>query len=155
MVNLNILQVKGRSDLFLYLEIIKKALIIVVMLISTRFGITAILIGQICTSVLAYLPNSYFSAKLIGYTVKEQLRDISPSLFAALLGGAAALLTGELVAFTQSPPITLLVQIPTACIVYFLTSQMMKIAIQETIIGLAREKFSIFISRQHRLRHDK
>src|SRR5690606_14545823 len=66
-INLNILKVKGRSDLFLYLEIIKKAVAVVVILISYRWGVYGLLIGQIVTSVLAYLPNSYYSSKLIGY----------------------------------------------------------------------------------------
>lgn len=74
-INLNILKVKGRSDLFLYLEIIKKAVAVVVILISYRWGVYGLLIGQIVTSVLAYLPNSYFSNKLIGYGVSKQLRD--------------------------------------------------------------------------------
>ncbi|WP_411369063.1 lipopolysaccharide biosynthesis protein [Pseudidiomarina salilacus] len=74
-INLNILKVKGRSDLFLYLEIIKKAVAVVVILISYRWGVYGLLIGQIVTSILAYLPNSYYSNKLIGYGVTKQIKD--------------------------------------------------------------------------------
>nr|WP_246293957.1 lipopolysaccharide biosynthesis protein [Desulfobacter latus] len=79
-INLNILQVKGRSDLFLYLEIIKKTLTVIILYISYRYGVTGILIGQIIGSVLAYIPNSYFSAKLINYSALEQIADVLPSL---------------------------------------------------------------------------
>jgi len=79
-INLNILNVKGRSDLFLYLEVFKKAVIILIFWISFQYGVIGILIGQIIGSVLLYIPNSYFSYRLIGYSVKEQLADFMPGL---------------------------------------------------------------------------
>lgn len=87
-INLNILKVKGRSDLFLYLEIVKIAITIVILSLSVRFGITGILVGQIVGSVIAYIPNSYYSKKLVGYSVTEQLRDFYPAL---VLSGLIAL----------------------------------------------------------------
>jgi O-antigen/teichoic acid export membrane protein len=86
-INLNILKVKGRSDLFLYLEIIKKTIIGVTLLISLPYGIIGILIGGIVSSVLGYIPNSYFSNKLIDYSVPEQLRDVIPTLLVATAMG--------------------------------------------------------------------
>ncbi len=86
-INLNILKVKGRSDLFLYLEIVKKLMIVIIILISVRFGIFGILIGQIVSSVLDYIPNSYFSIKLIDYSVAEQLHDFIPTLLLAVSMG--------------------------------------------------------------------
>jgi O-antigen/teichoic acid export membrane protein len=93
-INLNILKVKNRSDLFLYLEIIKFIMNVVVLLISIQYGIYGILIGQIIFSVLAYIPNSYFSNKLIGYSVSEQLRDFIPTLFIATAMGFFMYLVG-------------------------------------------------------------
>lgn len=87
-INLNILKVKGRSDLFLLLEVIKKTMLVVILFISYRFGIIGILLGQIVSSILAYLPNSYFSRQLIDYSVREQLSDFMPNL---LLAGAVGL----------------------------------------------------------------
>ena len=88
MLNLNILQVKGRSDLFLRLEIIKKFMLVVTLMISLKFGIYGILIGRIITSVLGYFPNSYFSSRLINYPVREQLADFLPTLFlSGVIGG--------------------------------------------------------------------
>lgn len=87
-VNLNILQVKGRSDLFLRLEIIKKAMLVVVLSVSVKFGIYGILIGQIITSIIAYIPNSYFTNRLINYSAREQLADFLPALFlSGTIGG--------------------------------------------------------------------
>lgn len=86
-INLNILKVKGRSDLFLYLEIIKLIMNVIVLLFSIQYGIFGILIGQIILSVLAYFPNSYFSIKLIDYSAPEQLRDFIPTLLVATAMG--------------------------------------------------------------------
>ncbi|TWU37657.1 Lipopolysaccharide biosynthesis protein WzxC [Novipirellula aureliae] len=86
-LNLNILKVKGRSDLFLGLEIIKKILISVVLLVSVRYGITGILYGRIFTACLAFAPNSYYSIELLGYSLREQIRDVFPSLCLSLVIG--------------------------------------------------------------------
>jgi len=86
-LNLNILQVKGKSRLILNLEIIKKAVLAVVLVASIKFGITGVLIGRIVVSVLNYLPNSYFSGQLIDYPASEQASDFMPSLLLALLVG--------------------------------------------------------------------
>ena len=77
-MNLNIIMVIGRSDLFLKLEIIKKVLTIPLIFIALQFGVIALLIGDIFFSVIAYLLNSYYSADLIRYPTKEQIKDILP-----------------------------------------------------------------------------
>lgn len=74
-INSNILKVKGRSDLYLYVEILKKILIVIVFCLSVKFGIIGILTGQIIGSILIYFPSSYFSARLIGYSSGEQISD--------------------------------------------------------------------------------
>lgn len=84
-INLNILKVKGRSDLFLYLEALKKLLAVLTFWVSFQFGIVGILIGQIINSALAYIPNSYFSYQLIGYSIKEQLTDFVPTLALSII----------------------------------------------------------------------
>ncbi len=84
-INLNILKVKGRSDLVLYLGFFKKFIMIIIFVISFKFGIIGILIGQIISSILTYLPNSYFSAKLISYPIREQLADFVPGLILSVL----------------------------------------------------------------------
>lgn len=82
-INLNILKVKGRSDLVFYLGLIKKTTAILIFIVTYQYGITAIIIGQIVNSVLGYIPNSYYSKKLINYSVCEQLADFIPTLLLA------------------------------------------------------------------------
>lgn len=84
-INLNMLQVQGRSDLFLGLEIIKKIIGLVPLFIGAFIGIFPMLYASVITSVIAYFLNSYFPGKLLGYTSWMQLKDIAPSFFLSLI----------------------------------------------------------------------
>lgn len=91
-INLNILQVKGRSDLFLKLEIIKKIIAVGPIVLGIFCGIKYMLWGSVVTSLIAYFLNSYYSAVLICYPTKEQIKDVLPSfiisaLIAAIMWG--------------------------------------------------------------------
>lgn len=85
--NLNILKVKGRSDLFLRLEIFKKVVIIITIISSITFGISGLLYGTIITSIIAFFINTYYTGKLINYSSFKQLKDLTPILLAAVLTG--------------------------------------------------------------------
>ena len=78
-INLNMLQVQGRSDLFLGLEIIKKVIGLFPLGVCYYYGIIPMLIVGMFTGFLCYLLNSYFPGKLLGYSSWMQLRDIAPS----------------------------------------------------------------------------
>lgn len=85
--NLQILNVKGRSDLFLKLEIIKKILVVVVILISFQFGIFGLLYGSVTTSLICFFINAYYSGKFINYTAWQQTKDLLPIIMLSLLIG--------------------------------------------------------------------
>jgi O-antigen/teichoic acid export membrane protein len=84
-LNLNILQVQGRSDLYLKLEIIKKLLAVPVIIIGVYWGIKIMILGMLLNSIIAYYLNSYWSGSFIGYSFWNQVRDILPSFFLALI----------------------------------------------------------------------
>ena len=87
-INLSLLQVKGRSDLFLRLEIIKKALITVVVFICVPFGIMGICYGAVFTSLACLAINTYYTGKLINVGFVRQMMDMTPTLLASLAMGA-------------------------------------------------------------------
>lgn len=89
-INLNILQVKGRSDLFLKLEIIKKTIAVFPILIGIFYGIEYMLWGSVLTSFIAYFLNSHYSADLIRYSTIEHIKDVLP-VFAVSLTIAAVM----------------------------------------------------------------
>ena len=87
LINLNLLQALGRSDLFLRLEIIKKILIVISIAITYRWGILPMIWGQVVVSVLSYFLNCYYSMIFIKYSMIEQLRDLLSCMVASALMG--------------------------------------------------------------------
>jgi O-antigen/teichoic acid export membrane protein len=85
--NLNILNVKGRSDLFLKLEIIKKILLAIVILVSINFGILGLIWGQVIASVLAFFINTHYSGRFLKYNAWQQIKDILPLVMLAFGAG--------------------------------------------------------------------
>ena len=75
-INLNILKVQGRSDLFLKLEILKKVIVTIAIVIGLQFGLYGLLIGQVISSYISLIINSYYTNQLIGYSIFNQLRDV-------------------------------------------------------------------------------
>lgn len=79
-INLNLLQVKGRSDLFLRLEIIKKILGVSVLCITAPFGLVVMCYGSILNSLVALAINTYYTGKLINVGFLRQMRDLLPTI---------------------------------------------------------------------------
>lgn len=78
-LNLNVLVVKGRSDLFLRVEIIKKIISVSVLLITLNYGILAMCIGRVLLSYICLYLNVYYVRKFINAGLLEQLKDLLPS----------------------------------------------------------------------------
>lgn len=96
-INLNLLQVKGRSDLFLRLEIIKKCLGVTVLCISIPFGIIAMCYANIGSSLLSLVINTYYTGKLINVGFIRQMRDISGTLILSISVFAIVFIGGNIV----------------------------------------------------------
>lgn len=77
-INLNLLYVKGRSDLVLKLEYIKKSLSILVLLAAVPFGVIAICLARVAYSVITVVSDSYYTGKFYGYGFLRQMKDIWP-----------------------------------------------------------------------------
>lgn len=83
-INLNLLQVKGRSDLFLRLEIIKKAIAVLILCVTIPMGLIAMCVGQILSSLIALIINTNYTGKLIQVGFLRQMRDLLPTLLLSL-----------------------------------------------------------------------
>jgi O-antigen/teichoic acid export membrane protein len=95
--NLQILNVKGRSDLFLKLEIVKKILVIVVISISFQFGIYGLLYGSIVTSIAAFFINTHYSGKFLNYSAWQQTKDLLPIIGVAVFAGLIVYLLDQFI----------------------------------------------------------
>lgn len=91
-INRNLIYVKGRADLALKLEIIKKSIALLILILSIPFGLTGLCVGKSLYGILAMLLNSLYTKKLIGVSVFEQLKDFTPYLLMGILSALFALI---------------------------------------------------------------
>lgn len=123
-INLNILQVLGRSDIFLYLEVLKKFIALFPIVIGIFCGINYMLLASILTGVISLYLNTWYTGKTLNYTFINQLRDIAPSYFTAFVIALA-------VYFLKYLPVSywlvLLMQITIGIIVGLIISEILKL----------------------------
>lgn len=91
-INLNLLQVKGRSDLFLKIEIIKKIITTIILIITAPLGVFVMCIGIVISSLISLIINTYYTGKLIQIGFIKQIRDILPIIIMSAFSGAVAYL---------------------------------------------------------------
>ena len=116
-INLSLLQVKGRSDLFLRLEIIKKTIATLILFSAIPFGVLTICFSKIVYDQIAIVINTYYSGKLFNMGYFSQLKDFIGYFFASL----GACLPAYLITFTNIPNIIqILLGIGFAFSIYYL-----------------------------------
>lgn len=113
--NLNAINAMGRSDYFLKLEIAKKAIGLILLLSTMRFGVMVMAYSLLISSITSQIINSWPNKKLLGYGYFEQLRDILPSVLIALFMGGCVNLVNVL---GFSDFLMILVQVPLGAFIY-------------------------------------
>lgn len=136
-INLNLLQVKGRSDLFLRLEIIKKILGITVLCITAPFGLVVMCYGQIFNSIVALVINTYYTGKLINVGFIRQMKDLLPTILLSLIMFWAILLVDG---FIETNMYRLVIGVLVGIIVYASGSYIFKFKELQTLFSLIRRK---------------
>lgn len=136
-INLNLLQVKGRSDLFLRLEIIKKILGVSMLCATAPFGLVVMCYGQIVSSLIALIINTYYTGKLINVGFFRQMRDLFPIILLSLTMFAVVLLLNHLI---TDDIIRLIVGVLVGAIIYSGGSYIFKFKELDELISLIRRK---------------
>lgn len=136
-INLNLLQVKGRSDLFLRLEIIKKILGITVLCITAPFGLVVMCYGQIFNSIVALVINTYYTGKLINVGFIRQMKDLLPTILLSLIMFWAILLVNGFIEVNMH---RLVIGVLVGIIVYASGSYIFKFKELQTLFSLIRRK---------------
>lgn len=90
--NLIILNVFGRSDLFLKLEVYKKIISLIVILITFQFGLMALIWSGVIISILALFINTLYTSKMINYSPINQMKDLAPILIFSIISFLLAFL---------------------------------------------------------------
>lgn len=137
-INLNILQVKGRTDLFLKLEIIKKVigLVLIAIALILKLGIIGLLWTVVINSVIAYFINSFYSAKMLSYSTFVQIKDITPIFLASAIMGIIVYILELIIQCGNL--LSLLIQIPIGVISFFMLCKLFKIEELNTVIDVMK-----------------
>lgn len=136
-INLNMLKVQGRSDLFLGLEVIKKIISLAPLFVGAFVGIIPMLWVNIFVGIIAYFLNSYYSGRLLGYSTWMQLRDIAPSYALAI---AIALSVWFLKYLPLSYWIILPLQLVVGTAVFFCCCKLFKMNEYSEILNILKRK---------------
>lgn len=86
--NINIMQAKGRGDLYLRLGIVRRVIDILGLIIGLQFGIYGVIWSAAIVQVIFLPVNSYYSGMLINYSLKQQLLDLYPFALMSVAAGA-------------------------------------------------------------------
>jgi len=133
--NLNAIKALGRSDLFLKLEIIKKCVGLVALIISMQFGVMAMAYSLLVTNVISQIINSWPNKKLLNYAYLEQLRDILPNI---LLSAAMGLIVYAVEFIGLNKYLTLFVQILLGVVIYLLGSKIFKLDSFDYLLSIVK-----------------
>lgn len=139
--NLQILVVKGRSDLFLKLEIYKKIGIALVILISFQYGIYGLLYGGLLLSIIGFFVNTHYSGKYLNYTAWQQTKDLLPIIILSIgMGMAVYGLDYFLKINVVNDFFRLSIGGITGVTLYFIVNYIFKISAQTEFIAIIRRK---------------
>jgi O-antigen/teichoic acid export membrane protein len=146
-LNLNMLNVQGRSDLFLRLEVIKKILAIPTIIIGIIWGIKVMIMGMWVNTIVGYYLNSYYSGRLINYSIREQIADITPGFLLSLFMGIVVFFTGWFL--PAGDLLKLILQILFGGILVFVLSELLKLDAYLYIKSIVKTKLiSVYNARK-------
>lgn len=130
--NLQAINAMGRSDIFLKLEVIKKIIGLIILIISLPFGVYAIALGGAISGITSSFINAYPNKKLLNYSYKEQWLDIAPSLLISIIMGGIIYVFNffDILALQK-----LILQVISGSIIYVLLANIFKLEIFAYLIG--------------------
>lgn len=137
MINLNVI---GRSDLFLKVELFKLPFTVGALIITIPFGLQVVVIGHFITMLISFFITTYYSGKLFNYGALKQLRDMLTVIIATLL--MAASVVSCLYILPNNDFIQLVVGGVVGLGVYVLAAFVMKIEELKDLKELVQKSFS-------------
>lgn len=136
--NLNAIKAMGRSDLFLKLEIIKKAIGLTLLFSTIFISVEAMAYSLLVTTLTSQIINSAPNKKLLNYSYFEQVKDMLPQIGLSCFMGAVV----YCVTFLGLPDIlTLLIQVPLGVLIYVAGSKVFRIDSFEYMLNMLRRLF--------------
>lgn len=144
--NLQAINAIGRSDIFLKLEIYKRAIGIIILIITIPYGVYAIALGGCIGTIISSFINAYPNLKLINYSYREQLEDIMPSAIISLIMG---IIIYPIKLLNITPLVILILQIGIGIIVYIMMAKIFKLECFTYLLSILQELLKKRISRRN------
>jgi O-antigen/teichoic acid export membrane protein len=141
LLNLNVLMARGRSDLYFRLVLIRRALVVVNIVTTFRWGVLAMVWGQVIISVISYFVNSYYTKRFADYSIPEQLRDIFPYLASSVTMGIVAAFVS--VPLPPAHPTQLALKIAVGAVCYLAICRGLRLVALDEFIGLVSRRRAI------------
>lgn len=136
-INLNLLQVKGRSDLFLRLEIVKKFVGVSILCATIPMGLLAMCWGALLSSIICLVINTYFTGKLIHLGFFKQMKDLFPTLLLSIGMGLVVYLTVTYLDF--EPWVLLVLGVLEGVVIYITSAKILRFKEFEEIYSIIRK----------------
>jgi len=111
----SLLQSLGKSGLLLSMELTRNLVNILVIFITSHFGINQMILGVSIVAILTFLGEYFISGKYIAYTMKHVLKDVCPYI---ILASISFLPLHFLSVYIESHLILLIVQATGGAFIY-------------------------------------
>lgn len=134
--NIQIIKAMGESRIILRLQMVRKFIEIIILMISIEYGVIAIALGELVSTLISFAINLYPNKRLINYGPLEQVKDILPALTASTIMGV---LIYQLNYLDYSNLIILLLQIIIGTIIYLLTAKIFKINDLDYVLNTGKD----------------
>lgn len=135
--NLNAIKALGKSNVFLRLEIYKKIIGILLLLITMWHSVMAMAYSLLVSCITSQMINAYPNKKLLNYGYKEQIKDFLPEIILSMAMGGIIFLFNFL---DLNICMILCMQLFVGLIFYIVVSKLLKL---ESYIFLTSELKSV------------
>ncbi len=134
--NLQAIKAVGRSDIFLRLEILKKIIGIIILIVTLPYGLYVMMIGSCVSSLINSFLNAFPNKRLLDYSYLEQIRDVLPAMLLSLFM-CGAVLSINLLGLGRLT--TMITQIILGILIYVAGAKLLKFESMDFIINTVKE----------------
>lgn len=132
--NINLLKIKGKSDIILKIQLIKKFVFVLSLSFIFLWGMNGLLYGILFNAIFAFLMNSYHSGRLINFNTLAQIRLVTPLLIINLVAAVLVYWFSHQL-LHLSDILQLLIGLSSGFVLYFI----LIFIFEKRILNIARE----------------
>jgi len=134
-LNMNVVNVVGRSDLYLKVEVLKSPIIFLGLVLTIPLGLKAVVIGYFVVALICFFVNAYYPGKLFGYGAIKQIKEMRRVICAVLI---MSLSIFGMLTILSTDFIKLAICIPIGIAIYLVSSYLFKIKETNEVFNMIR-----------------